>query len=105
MRRRYQAQLLKPFGKHLRVVAVRNLSTAERAVRQCEAWLESHPVVTTRFYYHRDTGRAFISRVADLKKSPDGKILARKAYPDGRGYRLEAPVTVVASVGELGWTP
>jgi hypothetical protein len=63
-----------------------------RAAELCaEALLAPHRVHTTRDCYHRDVGRAAYVTVTDR----DGIIR----------HMADAPVTIVPSVGELGYTP
>lgn len=80
--------------------------TIERALRRSEAVLRRHPSVETRSG-PRDRFGYFCS-LHDTKQRIHARgvvlPLAKLASQDDAD-RLAAPVELVASVGELGWTP
>lgn len=76
----------------------------ERALRRAERLLSRHPVSETRFARERFP---FSCSLYDAKRSwvgPRGRGVLVPLSP-AQSARLEAPVSIVLSVGELGWTP
>lgn len=77
-------------------------------LRAVELWAQSllsgvH-VTTTRDCYHRDVGRApsVTYRQVTRFKGAIGSVLAPCS---GKRGEILPPITIVPSVGELGWTP
>jgi hypothetical protein len=76
-------------------VTDRRIVGGKRAGELCARHLlRSHTVVTTNGCYHRDTRHA-----AFVLVSEPGKPLTKPVAS------YDAPVDIVPSVGELGWTP
>ena len=77
--------------------------TVEKALRLAERVLAGHAREETRYH---SPFRGFDCTIYDAKgpKMPNGRgILVR--LTDEQSERTEAPVRIVPSVGELGWTP
>jgi hypothetical protein len=77
-------------------------------MRAAERGLAKHPQVVTRA--GGGDRHAWSATVWDRKRGQSVQAAPRFAY-DSSGYRfeltprLDAPIRIVPSVGELGWTP
>ena len=90
-RRRIEVQLYRRvFGEGYHAARTYRARTPGGAILAAKVLLAREPVLTTRARYHEDVDRG-----------PFAKVIrgARKATT------IEAPVFVVPSVGEQGWTP
>jgi hypothetical protein len=82
-------------------------------LRAVELWAESklkgESVVTTNGCYWRDRGRApvvaYRTVVKDRTTNQYEVSLGRRPYSQWRTGEVLPPIHIVASVGELGWTP
>jgi hypothetical protein len=86
-----------------RPVSLGAFRTVERALRRAERVLARHPSVETRWLSER---WPFDCSLYDAKGPtlPNGRgVLVR--LTDAEQSRLDAPIVLVPSVGELGWTP
>lgn len=95
MRRRYQVILLKPEygagGYSWTPVCSKRFGTLESARRQCQRWMDKHPVYCSKYTYHQELAKAWDCRIADLK---NGRTLACR--------NIEPPVRIELSVEERG---
>ena len=90
-RRRIEVQLYRRvFGEGYHAARTYRARTPGGALLAAKVLLARDPVITTRARYHEDVNRGPFARVVRG---------ARKAAT------IEAPVFVVPSVGEQGWTP
>jgi hypothetical protein len=76
-------------------------------LRAATMWAESvvPPIVTTNGTYWRDTARGEhvdFTRIERAKNRSNGRWWRARMSPAGS---YDAPVRLVPSVGELGWTP
>ena len=108
MIRRYRVVLNVPnrFTGTISAVHIGSYRNVESALRRAESVLAKHPTTETRWSKERFP---YHCSLYDAKGGtmPNGRgILVRRVYQDdSQNERLWAPVCIVPSVGELGYTP
>ena len=108
MIRRYRLVLNVPNSQHgtWTPVHVGSYRNRERALRAAERILAKHPTEETRYSRERFP---WSCSLYDAKRGTCGTrgrgVLAYSWDDAASAARLEAPIYVVPSVGELGWTP
>jgi len=90
-RRRIEVQLYRRvYGEGYQVARTVRARTPGGAMLATKMLLAREPVITTRARYHEDVTRGPFAQVTRGPRKPT---------------TIEAPVFVVPSVGEQGWTP